>query len=226
MIWDKNVGSLRNSEPAGPGYGVFVISLDFELHWGVRHHQPPDGPYRQNLLGARRAIPRLLELFARYGIAGTWATIGFLFADSAEHRRKFEPALRPCYVDKSLDAYAEPIGQGEKDDPLHFAPSLIELIRRTPNQEVATHTFSHHFCREAGQTLESFKADLTSAVAIAADRGIQIRSIVFPRNQVNPDYTQAVLNAGIICYRGPEQGWMYRGIAAGTNAPFPVGRHG
>lgn len=201
-----------NSTPKGPGYGAFVISLDFELHWGVRDHERPDGPYRANLLGARKAIPLLLQLFERYDISATWATVGFLFAESREQVRKFEPALRPCYYDQAFDPYAEPLGEGENNDPLHFAPSLIEQIRRCPRQEIATHTFSHYYCREPGQTVESFKADLSSAVAIAAERGIQFRSIVFPRNQVNPEYHQAVLDAGIICYRGSEPGWMHRGI--------------
>ena len=204
--------SSTNSRPAGPGYGAFVISLDFELHWGLRDHEPLDGPYRQNLLGARKAIPRLLELFERYGISVTWAIVGFLFATSREQRRKFEPALRPSYYDQTLDPYVEPLGSGEDDDPLHFAPSLIEQIRRCPQQEIATHTFSHFYCREPGQTVESFKADLNSAIAIAADRGIQVRSIIFPRNQVNPEYERAVLDAGIVCYRGSEHGWMHRGI--------------
>jgi peptidoglycan/xylan/chitin deacetylase (PgdA/CDA1 family) len=200
------------SRPAGPGYGAFVISLDFELHWGVRDHEPTDGPYRANLLGARKAIPRLLELFERYGISATWAVVGFLFASSREERRSFEPAIRPCYHNQALNPYGEPLGNGEDDDPLHFAPSLIERIRRCPQQEIATHTFSHHYCLEPGQTVESFKADLNSAIAIAADRGIQFRSIIFPRNQVNPEYTQAVLDAGIRTYRGAENGWMHRGI--------------
>jgi peptidoglycan/xylan/chitin deacetylase (PgdA/CDA1 family) len=204
--------SSVNSGSVGPGYGAFVISVDFELHWGVRDHERPNGPYGPNLHGAREAIPRLLELFERNGISGTWAIVGFLFARSREERRKFEPALRPRYCDQSLDAYAEPIGNGEDDDPLHFAPSLIDQIQRCPQQEIATHTFSHHYCREPGQTVESFRADLSSAIAIAAERGIQFRSIIFPRNQVNPEYTQAVLDAGITCYRGSEQGWMHRGI--------------
>ena len=204
--------SSTNSRTAGPGYGAFVISIDFELHWGVRDHEPPNGPYRRNLLGARKAIPRLLELFERYGIAGTWAIVGFLFAKSKDERRKFEPALRPWYYDKSLDPYGEPIGIGEDDDPLHFAPSLIEQIRCCPGQEIATHTFSHFYCREPGQTMEAFKADLNSAIAIAADRGIAFRSLIFPRNQANPDYFSALRDAGITCYRGPEHGWMHRGI--------------
>jgi len=199
--------------PAGPGFGAFVLSLDFELHWGVRDHEPPSGPYRQNLLGAREAIPRLLGLFERYGISATWATVGFLFAASAEERREFEPSIRPRYYNPALDAYQEPVGKSEQEDPLHFAPSLIEEIGRVPNQEIATHTFSHYYCLETGQTLETFEADLKSAMAIAAHRGIHLRSIVFPRNQVNPDYARALLDAGITCYRGPELGWMHRAVS-------------
>jgi peptidoglycan/xylan/chitin deacetylase (PgdA/CDA1 family) len=204
--------SEKQSLSARPDYGAFVISLDFELHWGVRDHEPASGSYRPNLLGARTAVPRLLKLFERYGISATWAIVGFLFAASREERRKFEPALRPRYYDPALDPYSEPIGKGEQDDPLHFASSLIEQIRECPNQEIGTHTFSHFYCREPGQTLDAFKADLNSAIAIAAARGVQFRSIIFPRNQINPDYLASVLDARIICYRGPEPGWMHRGI--------------
>ena len=205
--------SPRKFTLTGPGYGTFVLSLDFELHWGVRDHEPINAPYRQNLLGAREAIPRLLELFKRYEISGTWAIVGFLFAESREEQRKFTPAVLPRYNNKALNPYTQLIGRGEKDDPLHFAPSLIEEISRCPRQEIATHTFSHHYCCEPGQAADSFNADLNSAIAIAAERGIRFRSIVFPRNQVNPRYLQSVLDAGLVCYRGPEHGWMHRVIA-------------
>jgi hypothetical protein len=63
--------------------GALVISLDFELLWGVRDLYPADGgTYRANLLGARTAIPKLLQLFEEFEIAATWATVGMLFANS------------------------------------------------------------------------------------------------------------------------------------------------
>jgi hypothetical protein len=37
--------------------GALVISLDFELHWGVRDKRSV-ASYRENLLGARRAVRR------------------------------------------------------------------------------------------------------------------------------------------------------------------------
>jgi hypothetical protein len=63
--------------------GRFVISLDFELLWGVRDHADRDS-YGKNVLGARNAVPKMLEIFAKNGISATWATVGFLFCESKE----------------------------------------------------------------------------------------------------------------------------------------------
>jgi len=193
-----------------PDFSALVISLDFELHWGVRDKCAPDGPYRNNLLGARKAIPQILDLFEEFHVAATWATVGFLFAESRHDREKFAPAVRPQYTDSRLDAYSEPTGDGEDDDPLHYGLSLIEQIRSRARQEIATHTFSHYYCLEPGETREAFAADLRSAVAIAQRRGIDLRSIVFPRNQLRPGYEELLREAGIVCYRGNEPNWMYR----------------
>jgi peptidoglycan/xylan/chitin deacetylase (PgdA/CDA1 family) len=193
-----------------PDFGALVISLDFELHWGVRDKCAPDGPYRENLLGARKAIPQILDLFAEFEIAATWATVGFLFAESPRERDEFSPALRPQYADKRLDPYAEPTGESEDDDPLHYAASLIARIAKYAKQEIATHTFSHYYCQEPGETREAFAADLSSAMAIARRRGIEVRSIVFPRNQFRPGYESILKQAGVVCYRGNEPHWMYQ----------------
>ncbi len=189
--------------------GAFVVSLDFELHWGVRRLRPAHGPYRSNLLAEREAIPKILELFQAYGVAATWATVGFLFARSRDELEAYLPPIRPNYVDRRLDPYDEPIGKDEEDDPLHFAPSLIELIRRFPRQEIGSHTFSHYYCNEPGQTREAFKADVASAMGIAGARGITLQSIVLPRNQFNSNYADVLVRAGIRYYRGSQQGWMH-----------------
>jgi peptidoglycan/xylan/chitin deacetylase (PgdA/CDA1 family) len=196
--------------------GALVVSLDFELHWGVRPTTPPDAPYRANLLGAREAVPRMLELFERSGVAATWATVGLLFARSAEEARDLSPPVRPGYADRRLDPYGEPMGGSEEEDPLHFAGSLIEQVRRTPRQEVASHTFSHYYCLEPGQTAEAFEADLQSAVEAARRRGVRLRSMVFPRNQVNAAYLPLLRRAGFDCYRGPAGGWIYRAVDTRT----------
>ena len=211
--------AIRRGLATKPGFGAFVVSFDFELHWGVRDHMPANGAYRQNLLGSRVVIPRLLELFERYEISATWATVGLLFASSRDEANRFRPSVLPTYSNLDLDPYREPTGNDENEDPLHYAASLIEKIQRTPGQEIATHTFSHYYCLEPGQTAQAFEADLQSGVAIAAERGIELHSIVFPRNQVNPTYASALIRAGISCYRGAESGWMYRPVPQDRRVP-------
>lgn len=190
--------------------GALVISLDFELHWGIRDQFPLDGAYTANLEGARTVIPKILELFETYNVAATWATVGFLFANSKQELEAHSPAIKPQYNNKALNAYAELLGQSEKDDPLHFAPSLIKLIQKTPRQELSTHTFCHYYCLESGQTPEAFKADLQSAISIAKSTENTPRSIILPRNQMNPAYASIMKELGINIYRGNEPGFMYQ----------------
>lgn len=193
------------------------MSLDFELHWGVRDREGADGPYRANLLGARSAIPRLLDLFDEYRVDATWATVGFLFASSRSDLERCRPAVTPRYAEPALDPYGEPTGKDEADDPLHFAPSLIAAIRARRGQEIGTHTFSHFYCLEPGQDRAAFAADLDSATAIAARSGIELRSIVFPRNQFNPAYAGVLADAGLRCYRGAGRSAVHS-AGAGTAA--------
>ena len=54
----------------------FIISLDFELKWGVLEF---DERYNKNLLVARQVIPKILTLFKEYQIKATWAVVGLLF---------------------------------------------------------------------------------------------------------------------------------------------------
>ncbi len=148
----------------------------------------------------------MLALFEEFDIAATWATVGFLFAKSKQELEEFSPSVRPRYKDPRLSPYGELIGESEMDDPLHFAPSLIEAIHRTPRQELACHTFSHYYCLEPGQNREMFEADLDSALAIAKKNGVRLRSIVFPREQHNPNYDDLLVDRGITCYRASPHG--------------------
>lgn len=200
---------MSRSEASRPG--ALVISLDLELRWGVRDRLDGGAPYLKSLHGARLVVPRLLELFERFQIAATWATVGFLFAESREEIQRLAPSLKPTYADPRLSPYEEVLGHDEEEDPFHYAPSLIALIQRTPRQEIASHTFSHYYCSEAGQNREAFRADLDAACEIAARRGVPLRSIVFPRNQHNPDYDDLLIERGIRSYRGnpPSRCWRF-----------------
>lgn len=205
------------SRPGESLPGALVISLDFELQWGARDRLPRASTHLGRLAGARAAVPRLLELFTEFDIRATWATVGFLFAKDRAELDRFSPAVRPRYDNPNLDPFGEPVGDTEEADPFHYARSLIDRIRETPGQEVATHTFSHYYCGESGQGAESFAADLAAARAIAGARGVVLRSIVFPRNQHNPQYDPILLESGITAYRGnpPSSMWRFTNAAEG-----------
>ncbi len=197
-------------------HGALVISLDFELHWGVRDHVGRQDDLYRRLPAARQAVTEMAALFEARGIRATWATVGLLFASTGEESARYLPTTRPTYRHSDLDPYAEPVGDDEASDPEHLAGSLVDLLAATPGQEVGSHTFSHYYCLEAGQSEAEFRADLAAAQAIAASRAIKLRSLVLPRNQWNPAYAQAVLDSGFECIRGPQRSWGHQ--AGGRDA--------
>jgi peptidoglycan/xylan/chitin deacetylase (PgdA/CDA1 family) len=191
--------------------GSLIISLDFELYWGVRD-RPYAKAYIPCLVGARAAIPAILEAFARFGIHATWATVGFLFCDNGKSLREHLPRIQPQYAEDWLSPYCDlpPIEAKEDDESIWFAPSLIRRISGAPNQEIATHTFSHYYCIEPGNDEVSFREDLRAACEVANRAGLTLRSLVFPRNQCAEEYLEAVNDAGITSYRGNPSSWFYQ----------------
>src|SRR5689334_25012451 len=116
--------------------GILVVSLDFELFWGVRDRCTLES-YGEHIHGARKAIPAMLDLFREYGIHATWATVGFLFFRTKEDLLAACPQSRPIYENARLSPYPvlEEIGRDEAADPYRFGRSLIDLIRSYPGQE-------------------------------------------------------------------------------------------
>jgi len=190
--------------------GYLLISLDFELFWGLFDVKTTSN-YHTNLKNVREVIPRLVALADQYNITLTFATVGFLFAKNKQELLSALPSEKPTYLNSRFNPYnlIENIGENETDDPFHYAESLIEFIRTNGNHEIASHTFSHYYANEDGQTPDQFEADIIAAVQIAKQKNINIKSIVFPRNQINEAYLKICAKHGIICYRGIENHWMF-----------------
>lgn len=186
-------------------HGTLIISLDFELYWGVQDVMSLE-QYQDNLLGVRQAVPEMLKLFQEHEIHTTWATVGKLFFETKSQLLSSQPLLKPNYENSTFSGYRliNKIGESEKEDPFHYAHSLIEQILLVPHQEIGTHTFSHYYCLEAGQTAGEFAADVKKAIEIGNEKKINIKSIAFPRNQVNQDYLTICRENGLTSYRGNE----------------------
>lgn len=183
-----------------------IISLDFELFWGL-HDLSNRDLYIKDVIGVHSVLPKMLDLFEKYNINVTFATVGLLFASSANELKSFLPNDMPYYSKKELSPYNY-ISKFEMNNQLHFASDLISLIKKYPNHEIASHTFSHYYCLEDGQNVKSFRADIFAAVKIAKSKNITLRSIVFPRNQINSKYLNICSEFGIRSYRGNENNWF------------------
>lgn len=202
--------SGANTSMKGIVPGAFVISLDLELFWGMRDVDSIER-YGGNVIGARKALPRMIEVFERHGINATFATLGLLFFDSKEQLLTALPGAKPSYADPYLspyNGYLDHIGQNEASDPFHFGASLIRLMQQYPHHEIGCHTFSHLYCLEPGQTQREFAADLQAAITAAKKFNLRMESFVFPANQVNPAYLESCRELGIVAYRGNEPNWL------------------
>lgn len=187
---------------------ALIISLDFELLWGVRDTRGIE--YHQQLINVHKVVPLLLALFEKYNIACTWATVGALSVPDENSFKKIMPSKFPTYKDINLSPYPFLGKMFELTDELLFAPDLINQIIQTPKQELASHTFCHYYCLEQGQTVEQFEADLKANRSIAELYNVNFKSLVFPRNQFNQEYLNACAESGIICYRGNPRHWAYK----------------
>jgi peptidoglycan/xylan/chitin deacetylase (PgdA/CDA1 family) len=191
----------------------FVVSLDFELMWGVRDKRNI-ASYGRNILGIREAVPAMLTLFRKYSVRATWATVGLLLFDNKRDLIQHLPTIRPGYGNKDLspysDRYLASIGDDETSDPYHFGLSLARTIIDCEGMELGSHTFSHYYCLEQGQTQEEFRADLEASIVASSRLGPRPASLVFPRNQFNKRYLAICSDLGFKSYRGNQQNWMYR----------------
>lgn len=212
MSGSNRTQGRRSNRDQNRRKGALVLSLDFELLWGVRDKRSIE-TYGENLRGVRRVVPGLLKLFDTYGIHATWATVGLLFCRGRDEMMASLPpaTLQPQYDDMNLSPYPtiDQAGADETEDPYHFAPSLIREILAHPNQTIGSHTFSHYYCLEKGQTAASFEADCEAFSRVAAAYGLKPTSIVLPRNQFNREYVGVCKKAGITAIRGNMDHWLY-----------------
>jgi peptidoglycan/xylan/chitin deacetylase (PgdA/CDA1 family) len=193
--------------------GIFTISLDFELHWGVfdkKERASRETVYRNTLA----LIPRMLELFAAYEVHVTWATVGSVMAQDQQEWEQWKPAVEPDYLEKKYSAYqwVQQNGLPALYNWAHFAPEAVRKILQYPGQELGTHTFSHYYCLEKQHEHGAFAADLEAAIQ-AAEKFHQLPvSLVFPRNQFNKNYLAICYAYGIKVVRSNPASWYWRPV--------------
>jgi peptidoglycan/xylan/chitin deacetylase (PgdA/CDA1 family) len=189
---------------------LFVISLDFEKMWGVFDKRTIHS-YGQNVSNVELVIDRLLALFQKYDIHCTWATVGMLFHYDIKSCKNKLPIVIPKYKNNKLSSYNHLNEISSNNFVIYYSGiASIKKISLVPNQEIATHTYSHFYCLEEGSSVDAFSKDLEMAVNISKENGFETKSIVFPRNQYDKSFLEICSKMGIKAYRGTESSWVQR----------------
>lgn len=184
------------------------------MHWGVFDKKNRTGQkacYKNTLL----LIPELLQLFSKYEVHVTWATVGSLFAEDPTEWNQLKPQVFPRYNNNVYSAYSyvKENGLDEDVDWAHFAPATVKKILQFPGQELGTHTFSHFYCLEPEQSPEAFEADLEAAQKAAEKFNNKLVSLVFPRNQFEPEFLNICYRKGIRVVRSNPVDWFWKPVA-------------
>lgn len=177
--------------------GVFCLSLDTELSWGVFDY-PDFTNYRKRFARSREVIDRLCELLDRYEIPATWAVVGRLMLSPEEGAKV---PLNPYEEIEAelIEQYADEF----------YAPDIVERILACDTaQEIACHSFSHPSYGDYHGAKGSLAEDMNNAVEAARKYDINLKSFVFPYN--DEGYHSILRMAGILAFRGKAQAWYNR----------------
>lgn len=193
--------------------GHFLISLDFELVWGLAGWDLPRIElYKRNLLLAKDALCEIVSLLEKYDMKCTIGYVGAMNYTSLQELQMADNSLVPSYTNLLYAPFASllPYMGKELDEGLFLAHQEVEMLQIKANVEVASHTYSHYYCLEEGQTLEDFENDLRMVKENAMKQGINLVSIIFPRNQVNDNYLSICCRYGFTHYRGMLNNFLYK----------------
>lgn len=170
--------------------GIVVLSADFEMAWAFRFSKRKRNLAEETGLQERNNVPGLLSLFEKYRIPVTWATVGHLMLDSCQRGSDGLPHQempRPPYFENKNwlfeqgDWYDADPCTDYKSSPAWYAPDLVAQITGSEvHHEIGCHTFSHIDCTDKNCPSGLLEAELKMCIDIAREKGIQLKSMVFP----------------------------------------------
>lgn len=188
--------------------GVFVLSMDVELSWGMVDKPDQLRNNTRYIEQARDCIDKLITLFEKYDISATWAVVGHLLLKECQvlDGQKHPDIPRSKYPWYSRDWFEECPCTSDKENPLWYGQDIVnKIINCKVRQEVACHSFAHIPYGDKNTCRAAVKADLSNCIGEAERAGLKLRSFVFPRN--NAGYVDELNCFGFEAYRGIEPTW-------------------
>lgn len=190
----------------------FVLSLDKELIWGSFDHTS-DADFARNNPNTRGIVRRLLDLQDEYDIPATWATVGHLFLHECARGpdgRAHPEIVRPKLSFYRGDDWLERDPCSNRDEaPLYYGDdTLDDIMSRPTKHEIGCHSFTHMVYGDPGCSHEAARSDIDACIDAARNRGLELKSFVFPRNVEG--HHELLRSRGIRAYRGEDPTWFNR----------------
>lgn len=194
--------------------GKLVISLDFELFWGLAGwKQNQLKAYQPRIEGTITALEQILGTFKKYDVKCTIGFVGGINYKSLNDYIEAMPSVQPSYTNKLLASSGllqSMVRDGEIPENLLFRPDVVKRLSENIRVELSSHTFSHYYALEEGQTIDQFRADISTVQAEAQKVGLTLKSIIFPRNQIPQTYHKVCAECGFTHIRGNEESLLYK----------------
>lgn len=179
-----------------------MLTFDTELAWGTRGRADLKPDYDRT----RETIRRILGILEKRDVAATWATVGHLFLDRC---CRLDGVAHPEIVRPKRgdgDWYDEDPATSEERDPLWYGSDILGWIRGcATRQEIGCHTFGHIRSDVPGFGEAAFRSDLEACRRAADEKGISLKSFVYPENRVA--FVPALKEFGFECFRSGDTGW-------------------
>ena len=186
--------------------GIFILSLDFELAWGMHDLWDADIGIPKAMIAAymrtrTEVVDALLRLFQKYDISATWATVGYMFHDQDD--------TQESYANKHIQRLATASLSCTEDEfkSIWLGDDLITKVQAAnPTQDIGSHTYSHVIFSDPTCTADVADREIAQCVALAKQMDLPLKSFVFPRNE--EAHHDVLQKYGFTSYRSVQPGWV------------------
>lgn len=187
--------------------GDFTISLDFELLWGLAgwtEKQIED--YSPRVKNSVEALKKILEVLSNHDIKVTIGYVGAMKFSNSDDLISFAGDFRPNYQNPIFSSYNSILPLIDKyDKKLFFCSDFLNELAKDSQIELASHTFSHFYCLENGVMKRDFEKDLKLMNKLDND----LKTIIFPRNQISVEMLELCSKYGFTHFRGKLNHFLY-----------------
>lgn len=184
--------------------GYFIMSLDFEAMWGAIGGIDNSNieAFKHRVSKNQIVIPALLDLFRKYHLKATWGIVGGMFYKDSED---FNSHLTCDIVypdwNLSIKQFVKEIS-GDVFHEFYSFKNLVQKVIEDGHQEIGSHTFSHYYSNEKGASPELLQQELELSSNLFKQFALDVRTIIFPRNQFKDSDIDVLIKKGYTIVRG------------------------